>query len=98
MSRYRDSLWWCREQGSDDGQRKGERARRRGAEKVEDHLLVRLVQEVARDLAGNVGKKRRPGARGSFGEGEPGKERGGEVVWEVERSGVSLGVLARVLL
>jgi hypothetical protein len=65
---------------------------------VAELLLLRLVPAEPREVARNAGKQRRSRARGSSGEVEIGKERGGEIVWEVERSGVSLRVLAGVLL
>jgi hypothetical protein len=70
------------EQGGDGELHRVSRAHRRGSRKVEDHLLVRLVQAAAREVAGNAGKKRRPGASACSDELGRGNEREGEDVWE----------------
>jgi hypothetical protein len=68
------------------------------AEKIAGLLLLRLVQTETRGRLWNAGNGRASWSSVGSGELETGKERGGEIVWEVERSGVSLRVLAGVLL
>jgi hypothetical protein len=82
----------CREEGGNDERRRGSRDHRRGSRKVEDHILVHLVQAAAREVAGNAGKKRRPRAREVAGELGRGNERDGEDVWESRVSGAVLRV------